>query len=82
MLAYLARYTDRVAIANSRLLSLDERGVTFRYKDYRRNGRPGIFKTSRLEQLFRDGALGPLQPVAPVYKANGMESGQPPTTRG
>jgi hypothetical protein len=39
VLAYLARYTHRVAIANSRLLALDERGVTFRYKDYRRNGR-------------------------------------------
>jgi hypothetical protein len=39
VLAYLARYTHRVAISNSRLLSLDERGVTFRYKDYRRNGR-------------------------------------------
>ena len=38
MLAYLARYTHRVAIANSRLMTLDERGVTFRYKDYRRNG--------------------------------------------
>ena len=37
VLAYLARYTHRVAIANSRLVSLDERGVTFRYKDYRRN---------------------------------------------
>jgi Putative transposase len=39
VLAYLARYTHRVAISNSRLLSLDERGVTFRYKDYRRGGR-------------------------------------------
>ena len=38
VLAYLARYTHRVAISNSRLLRLDERGVTFRYKDYRRNG--------------------------------------------
>jgi hypothetical protein len=38
VLAYLARYTYRVAIANSRLITLDERGVTFRYKDYRRNG--------------------------------------------
>jgi hypothetical protein len=35
VLAYLARYTHRVAISNSRLISLDERG---RYKDYRRNG--------------------------------------------
>jgi Putative transposase/Transposase zinc-binding domain len=38
MLAYLSRYTHRVAIANSRLIALDETGVTFRYKDYRRNG--------------------------------------------
>ena len=38
VLAYLARCTHRVAIANSRLVALDERGVTFRYKDYRRNG--------------------------------------------
>jgi hypothetical protein len=37
-LAYLARYTHRVAISNSRLVSLDERGVTFRYKGYRRDG--------------------------------------------
>ena len=35
VLAYLARYTHRVAIANSRLLALDKRGVTFRWKDYR-----------------------------------------------
>ena len=38
VLAYLARYTHRVAISNSRLIALDEAGVTFRYKDYRRNG--------------------------------------------
>jgi hypothetical protein len=38
VLAYLARYTHRVAIANSRLIALDERGVTFRYTDYHRNG--------------------------------------------
>ena len=38
VLAYLSRYTHRVAISNRRLLALDERGVTFRYKDYRRDG--------------------------------------------
>jgi hypothetical protein len=38
VLAYLARYTHRVAISNSRLIALDQHGVTFRYKDYRRNG--------------------------------------------
>ncbi|MEN8377010.1 MAG: IS91 family transposase [Gemmatimonadota bacterium] len=39
VLAYLARYTHRVAIANSRLIALDNRGVTFRWKDYRATGR-------------------------------------------
>ena len=38
VLAYLARYTHRVAISNRRLIGFDEAGVTFRYKDYRRNG--------------------------------------------
>jgi hypothetical protein len=47
VLAYLARYTHRVAIANSRLVSLDKRGVTFRYKDYRRDGR-ARFRTMTL----------------------------------
>jgi hypothetical protein len=37
VLAYLARYTHRVAISNRRLVALDADGVTFRYKDYRRN---------------------------------------------
>ena len=37
VLAYLSRYTHRVAISNRRLLALDEHGVTFRYKDYRRS---------------------------------------------
>jgi hypothetical protein len=39
VLAYLARYTHRVAISNARLVGLDKRGVSFGYKDYRRNGR-------------------------------------------
>jgi len=38
VLAYLSRYTHRVAISNRRLISLNETGVTFRYKDYRRDG--------------------------------------------
>jgi hypothetical protein len=38
VLAYLSRYTHRVAISNSRLASLDERGVIFRWKDYRDKG--------------------------------------------
>ncbi len=35
VLAYLSRYTHRVAIANSRLIACDRSGVTFRWKDYR-----------------------------------------------
>jgi len=38
VLAYLSRYTHRVAISNRRLLAFDDAGVTFRYKDYRRDG--------------------------------------------
>lgn len=39
VLAYLSRYTHRVAIANSRLIKADKTGVTFKWKDYRVNGR-------------------------------------------
>ena len=39
VLAYLARYTHRVAISNSRLMALDDKGVTFKWKDYRVEGR-------------------------------------------
>ena len=39
VLAYLSRYTHRVAIANSRLIAVDEGGVTLKWKDYRIEGR-------------------------------------------
>jgi hypothetical protein len=39
VLAYLSRYTHRVAISNSRLIALDDGSVTFRWKDYRAKGR-------------------------------------------
>jgi hypothetical protein len=39
VLAYLSRYTHRVAIANSRLIAFDRNGVSFRWKDYRLEGR-------------------------------------------
>ena len=48
VLAYLSRYTHRVAISNSRLISLDDRGVTFRWKDYRAKGRTRL-KTMTLD---------------------------------
>src|SRR4051812_49466951 len=39
VLAYLSRYTHRVALSNRRLIAADSRGVTFTYKDYKREGR-------------------------------------------
>jgi hypothetical protein len=39
VLAYLSRYTHRVAISNRRLLAMDGNSVTFRWKDYRTKGR-------------------------------------------
>jgi hypothetical protein len=48
VLAYLSRYTHRVAISNRRLLSADERGITFKVKDYRIEG-PGRYKTMTLD---------------------------------
>jgi hypothetical protein len=47
VLRYLSRYTHRVAISNRRLVSADEKGVTFKYKDYRIEG-PGRYKTMTL----------------------------------
>jgi len=48
VLAYLSRYTHRVAIANSRLISCDDNGVTFKWKDYRIKGQTR-HKTMSLE---------------------------------
>jgi len=39
VLAYLSRYTHRVAISNSRLITLDDKKVTFKWKNYRAQGR-------------------------------------------
>jgi hypothetical protein len=39
VLAYLSRYTHRVAISNRRLITLDDNGVSFKWKDYRSEGR-------------------------------------------
>jgi len=39
VLAYLSRYTHRIAISNSRLVAFDGANVTFRWKDYRAKGR-------------------------------------------
>ena len=47
VLAYLSRYTHRVAISNHRLIRADNNGVTFKYKDYRIDG-PDRYKTMTL----------------------------------
>ena len=47
VLAYLSRYTHRVAISNRRLISADHTGVAFRWKDYRIE-RPGRYQTMKL----------------------------------
>jgi hypothetical protein len=48
VLRYLSRYTHRVAISNRRLIAADQRGVTFKCKDYRLQG-PARFKTMTLD---------------------------------
>jgi hypothetical protein len=54
VLAHLARYTDRVAISNTRQIALDTAGVTFKWKDYRTKGRDPLgTMTLVAAQLFR-----------------------------
>jgi hypothetical protein len=50
---YLGRYSHRVAIANSRLLSLDNAIVAFRYKDYRQPGRWKVLHLTAEEFIRR-----------------------------
>ena len=53
VLAYLGRYTHRVAIANSRLISMDDDRVAFRWKDYRHGGRTKIMTLDAHEFIRR-----------------------------
>ena len=53
VLAYLGRYTHRVAIANSRLVALDHDYVAFRWKDYRQSGSAKIMKLTPGEFIRR-----------------------------
>jgi hypothetical protein len=54
VLAYLSRYTHRVAIANSRLVAFDDAGVTFKWKDYRAEGRErGKLMTLAVDEFIR-----------------------------
>jgi len=53
VLAYLARYTHRTAIGNSRLVDVTDAEVAFRYKNYRRGGRNGVMRLGAHEFLRR-----------------------------
>jgi hypothetical protein len=53
VLAYLGRYTHRVAIANSRLLSLEDGQVSFRWRDYRHNNKNKVMSLSADEFIRR-----------------------------
>ncbi|HTO79572.1 MAG TPA: IS91 family transposase [Methylocystis sp.] len=53
VLAYLARYTHRAAIANSRLVAVSDKDVAFSYKDYRRNGRHRVMRLEPDEFIRR-----------------------------
>ena len=53
VLKYLAGYTHRVAIANTRLLSFENGRVLFRYKDYARNREPRVMELDGVEFLRR-----------------------------
>ena len=53
VLAYLGRYTHRVAIANSRLVNLDQGKVSFRWKDYRHHDKSKLMTLSADEFIRR-----------------------------
>ena len=53
VLAYLGRYTHRVAIANSRLISLADGKVAFRWRDYRHRGKPKVLTLDAPEFIRR-----------------------------
>jgi hypothetical protein len=53
VLKYLSRYTHRIAISNPRLLSVDDKSVTFRLKDYAHNNRPRTMTLDGAEFLRR-----------------------------
>jgi hypothetical protein len=53
VLAYLGRYTHRVAIANSRLISMDEDRVAFRWRDYRHRGKTKVMTLDAHEFIRR-----------------------------
>jgi hypothetical protein len=83
VLRYLARYTHRVAISNRRLIACDEKGVTFKWKDYRIEGPEG-YKTMTLatdEFIRRFLMCCPLVSTASVIMECSTAASVPRTSR-
>jgi hypothetical protein len=53
IIGYLGQYTHRVAISNDRILGMDDRSVTFSYKDYADNGKQKVMTLDGVEFLRR-----------------------------
>jgi Putative transposase/Transposase zinc-binding domain len=53
VLAYLGRYTHRVAIANSRLFAMDDATVSFHWRDYRQGGAARVMRLDAGEFIRR-----------------------------
>jgi hypothetical protein len=87
VLAYLSRYTHRVAIANSQLITVDDQGVTFKWKDYRARGR---CRYGRMTLPVADSgvhaplpapcAAARLPPYPPLWAARQCHAGREPDT--
>jgi hypothetical protein len=77
VLAHLGRYTHRVAIANSRLITLTDDAVGFRWKDYRQEGRP---KVMTLDPARVHPPVPPARPAArlPSHPPLRLPRQQPP----
>ena len=65
MLAYLSRYTHRVAIANSRLIAFDEDSITVKWKDYRIEGRDRYTRMT-LATLSANAGYDAIRDFAPI----------------
>ena len=86
VLAYLSRYTHRVAISNRRLIAADAKAVTFKVKDYRIEG-PGRYKTMTLDAarvhppVPDPRAAQGLPPHPPLRSAGERREGRQPRAR-
>jgi Putative transposase/Transposase zinc-binding domain len=77
VLAYLSRYTHRVAIANSRIVEITEQSVAFRWKDYRHHGKTklmmrmnssGAFYNTRCPTVFIASAITASSPTGIAWQ--------------